>query len=349
MSANIFCMPRDAKIGIINRGEAAIRFIRAAKEYNAIHETNFSSVVFHTEDESDALFVREADYAVPFSSLSEFSGPAGSAYLNRKLIIKALKISGCSAAWAGWGFLSEDALFVKMLEDENFVFLGPSSKSMKLLGDKITAKTLAEGNGVPILKWSRGPVKSVNDARRSADEIGFPCIIKAANAGGGRGIRVVRQPEELASLFRSALDETRRITGGEVIFMEQMVEVVRHLEVQAVADGFGTILTFGVRDCSVQRRNQKIIEETPPPNLPGSVMQAMEKSAAALLKAADYKSAGTVEFLYDLKNGGFYFMEVNTRLQVEHPITEQMYGIDLVQYQIQIALGEKLDESQPIP
>ncbi|TFG63193.1 MAG: ATP-grasp domain-containing protein, partial [Spirochaetales bacterium] len=342
-------MKRDARIGIANRGEAAMRFIRAVREFNAIHGTMFTLAVFHTEEESGALFVREADIAVPFSSLGITQSGAGGVYLDRQLMLKALKTAACGAVWPGWGFLSEDSRFAAMLEAEGIVFIGPSSESMLLLGDKIAAKTLAENSGVPILPWSRGPVRTAEEAKEWSRKIGFPCIIKAANAGGGRGIRFVRKEEELVSQFNSALMETRRVTGGDIVFIERLVETVKHLEVQTITDAFGTALTFGVRDCSVQRRNQKIIEETPPAGFPPEKIVEMETAAASLIKAAGYRNAGTVEFLFNVKDGCFYFMEVNTRLQVEHPITEQLYGIDLVNLQIRVALGERLPDLRPAP
>ncbi len=333
----------DARIGIINRGEAAMRFIRAVREYNSLHETSLTTSAFYLDVEEEALFVKEADYSLRLSTLSEFANSTGSPYLNRRLMVEALKATQCSAVWVGWGFLSEDAEFIEMLEHESFVFLGPSSRAMALLGDKIEAKDLAEQSEVPILPWSKGPVTSLEEARTTAETIGYPCIIKAANAGGGRGIRFVFTPGELERQYNSARDETVRITGGDVVFMEHLVQRGRHLEVQCLADRHGTVSTFGVRDCSAQRRNQKIIEETPPPEFSAEYIARMEAAAGRLIQAAEYESAGTVEFLYDLDTEEFYFMEVNTRLQVEHPITEQLYAVDLVKGQIDVAFGESIE------
>ena len=340
----------DARIGIINRGESAMRFIRAVREYNSLHGTTLSTAAFYLDVEEEALFVKEADFAIRLSTLSEFPNSTGSPYLNRRLMVDALKQAECGAVWVGWGFLSEDAEFIEMLENERFVFLGPSARAMGLLGDKIQAKDLAERSDVPILPWSKGPIKTLDEARAMAEKIGYPCIIKAANAGGGRGIRFVMTPEELERQYNSAREETVRITGGDVVFMEHLVLRGRHLEVQCLADRHGTVRTFGVRDCSVQRRNQKIIEETPPPEFSGEYIAEMEAAAARLIKAADYESAGTVEFLYDLDTEEFYFMEVNTRLQVEHPITEQLYAVDLVKGQIDVACNadiRDLGDDQP--
>jgi acetyl/propionyl-CoA carboxylase alpha subunit/acetyl-CoA carboxylase carboxyltransferase component len=218
---------------------------------------------------------------------------------------------------------------------------------MDLLGDKIAAKELAEHSRVPVLPWSRQPVETAEAAFEQAERIGYPCIIKAAAAGGGRGIRPVKSPQLLPEQFRSALEEARRITGEGRMFIERLVERARHLEVQALADRRGNVLTFGVRDCSVQRKNQKIIEETPPAGLSEHLLSAIEESAAALVRAAGYESAGTVEFLYDLHRREYYFIEVNTRLQVEHPITEEAYGVDLVQGQLDVAFGRDLPGTKP--
>jgi acetyl/propionyl-CoA carboxylase alpha subunit/acetyl-CoA carboxylase carboxyltransferase component len=337
----------DARIGILNRGEAAFRFVRATREYNAFHGTRLEAAAFYLDAEEEAPFVEEAHLAFPLSKFQRDSRRSPTPYLDHGLMLDALKAGGCGAVWPGWGFLSEDAAFVGLLEEQGIVFLGPAARSMALLGDKIAAKDLAERSGVPILPWSRAPVESVEAAAKQADRIGYPCIIKAAAAGGGRGIRPVRTAEELPGQYHSALEEARRITGEGRLFIERLVERARHLEVQTLADRRGNVLTFGVRDCSVQRKNQKIIEETPPPGLSEELLSAMEDSAAALIRAAGYESAGTVEFLYDLNRSEYYFMEVNTRLQVEHPITEEAYGVDLVQGQIDVAFGKRIPETKP--
>ncbi len=330
----------SARIGILNRGEAARRFLRAVREFNALRGTHLATAVFFQDSEAQAPFVQQADLAVSL-------GPRGSrAYLDRRRMLGLLEDNGCSAAWAGWGFLSEDPAMVGLLEQSGIVFLGPSSRAMSALGDKIAAKQLAESNGVPVLPWSRGALQDAGEARRAAAAIGYPCILKAPAAGGGRGIRVVLREEELERQFASAREEAERVTGDGRLFLERLARGARHLEVQALADRHGGVQTYGVRDCSVQRRNQKILEETPPPGLEEAVARDMERAAAALLSAAGYESAGTVEFLYEAER--FYFMEVNTRLQVEHPITEQAYGVDLVQAQLEVALGERLPERAPM-
>ena len=336
----------DARIGILNRGEAAFRFVRAVRDYNALHGTRLETAAFYVDAEEEAPFVEEAHLAFPLSRFHRDARKTSSPYLDKELMLHVLESGGCSAVWAGWGFLSEDAAFVGLLEERGFVFLGPSARSMALLGDKIAAKELAERSGVPILPWSREPVQSVEAAFEVAEQIGYPCMIKAAATGGGRGIRPVGTAQELPAQFQSALEEARRITGEGRLFIERLVERARHLEVQTLADRRGSVLTFGVRDCSVQRKNQKIIEETPPPGLSEEFLASIEDSAAALIRAASYDSAGTVEFLYDLNRSEYYFMEVNTRLQVEHPITEEAYGVDLVQGQIDVAFGHEIPQSR---
>lgn len=328
-----------ARIGILNRGEAARRFLRAVREFNALRGTRLATAVFYQDCDREAPFVQQADLAVPLGS------PGARAYLDRGRMLRALAEAGCCAAWAGWGFLSEDPAMVRLLEEGALVFLGPPSRAMSLLGDKIAAKQLAEGSGVPILPWSRRALADAEEARAAAAAVGYPCILKAPAAGGGRGIRVVRREEELERQFASAREEAQRVTGDERLFLERLVQRARHLEVQAMADRYGGVRTYGVRDCSVQRRNQKILEETPPPGLAGGVARDMEAAAVTLLAAAGYESAGTVEFLYDGER--FFFMEVNTRLQVEHPVTEQAYGVDLVHAQIEVALGERLSPEAP--
>lgn len=335
-------MSANARIGIVNRGEPAMRFIRAVKEYNAEHGTHMTTVAFFIPEEGEALFTKEADFAVPFSDIPAGSTSAATPYLNHDQLINGLLQTSCTAVWPGWGFVSEDADFVARVEQEGLVFLGPDSGPMAALGDKIQAKELAEQSQVPVLPWSKGAVRSIEEAQKMADQIGYPCILKAANAGGGRGIRFVMKPDELLPQFTSARDETIRITGNDILFMERLVVRGRHLEVQCIADRHGTVATFGVRDCSVQRKNQKIIEETPPPNVREDLVPEMEAAAARLLETAAYTGAGTVEFLYDLDRSEYYFMEVNTRLQVEHCVTEELYGIDLVKGQIDVALGNRV-------
>ncbi len=338
-------LDKNARIAIINRGESALRFIRAAREYNALYGTYLKTVAFFLEKEENAPFVKLADDAFSLAKTERYPGKQKTPYLDHELLLEAISKSRCDAVWVGWGFVSEDAVFAEKIEKAGIIFLGPSAAAMSLLGDKIAAKDLAEKADVPILPWSRSPIKDIAHAQEISEDIGYPVIIKAANAGGGRGIRFVKTPDALEPMLKSAKDETVRITGNDIVFIEALVEKGRHLEVQVLSDLHGNINTFGVRDCSVQRKNQKIIEETPPPGFSKEKIQEMEASAARLIEAAEYTGAGTVEYLYDLNRNQYYFMEVNTRLQVEHPITEILYGIDLVKGQIAVAMGEKVDLS----
>ena len=342
MSLNQPVLHRASRIGIVNRGEPAMRFIRAVREYNEANNASLATVAFYLDEESESLFVREADDALAFRTIPGAT-QAGSVYLDHEVLLEGLRRANCDAVWAGWGFVSEDADFARMIADDNRVFLGPDHEAMALLGDKIAAKDLAERSGVPILPWSKREIGDLDDARTIAEQIGYPVIVKAAHAGGGRGIRFVMTEDELETQLTSAREETLRITGDEIVFIERLVQTGKHLEVQCITDREGNVFTFGVRDCSVQRRNQKIIEETPPPGVNTDEIAEIEAAASRLMKAAGYESAGTVEFLYDLDRNEFYFMEVNTRLQVEHPITEILYGVDLVKGQIDVAFGKTLE------
>ena len=332
----------DAVIGIVNRGEAAVRFIRAVREFNALHGTRLTTAVFFLELEREAMFVRQADIATPLATLQTFPGSGTTPYLCYQLMIEALQTTGCQAVWPGWGFLSENPDFVAMLEQSGITFLGPSSQAMRMLGDKMAAKRIAIATGVPIVPWSQGPLRNAELACQVAETIGYPVMLKAPQAGGGRGIRPVYRREEMATQFKAAGEEALRVTTEATLFLEKLVQRGRHLEVQVVADRYGQVFTFGVRDCSIQRRNQKLIEETPPAGLTQKTITALERSAVKLMKAAGYESAGTVEFIYDMVAKQFYFMEVNARLQVEHPISEAWYGQDLVKAQIMVARGERL-------
>ncbi|MBP7652984.1 ATP-grasp domain-containing protein [Candidatus Dependentiae bacterium] len=332
----------NAKIGIINRGECAMRFIRGVKEYNKTFGTSLKTVTFYLDSDKDAPYVKYSDYCYPLKNINMFFQIKGNVYINRPFMLKALEISGCQGVWVGWGFLSEDSEFAAMIEKSGMVLLGPSSEAMALLGDKIKAKNLAEQSNVSICNWSKGPVKSVEEAYEIAELIGYPVIIKAANAGGGRGIRFVMNKEELERQYISAKEETIRITGGDLLYIEHFVKFGRHLEVQIASDRFGNVYAFGVRDCSVQRKNQKILEETPPTDISELTINEMQDSAKRLIKAAKYQGVGTVEFIFDISSQKYYFMEVNTRLQVEHTVTEQLYNIDLVKIQIQIASNIEL-------
>jgi acetyl/propionyl-CoA carboxylase alpha subunit/acetyl-CoA carboxylase carboxyltransferase component len=318
------------RIGIVNRGEAATRCLAAISTLRWAEANPPESVAMYTDADSDALFVRLADKAVRI-------GAGRAAYLDAEGVLAALQASGCDAAWLGWGFASEDAGFAKVLEDGGINLLAPRSETMHMLGDKISAKQLAEKHDVPVAPWAI--CANVEEAIAAAPGIGFPLLVKAAGGGGGRGIRRVDAVEEVAEAFVSARDEAARSFKSHGIMLELCVEGARHIEVQVLGDGKGQIEVLGLRDCSLQRRRQKVIEEAPAPRMPLAIEQAAIDGARRLCGAVNYRSAGTVEYLYDTARRRLYFLEVNTRLQVEHPVTELVYGVDLVKAQIDIARG----------
>ena len=332
------------RIAVVNRGEPALRLIRAVRELNAEHGSRTRVVALHTEEERRATFVRAADEAV----LLRGSG-AGSPYLDHAELARALRAGGADAAWVGWGFVAEDPAFAELCADLGVTFIGPPPDAMRLLGAKIEAKVLAEKTGVPVAPWSHGPVEGPDDGRRHADAIGYPLIVKARSGGGGRGIRVVRSEAELEEALARTRSEAEKSFGDPVVFMERLVEGGRHVEVQVIADQHGTVWAPGVRDCSVQRRNQKVLEESSSPALSPEQDAALRESAVALVRAAGYVGAGTVEFLYQPEEQLTTFLEVNTRLQVEHPVTEQTTGLDLVKLQLHVAAGGRLEGDPPRP
>jgi acetyl/propionyl-CoA carboxylase alpha subunit/acetyl-CoA carboxylase carboxyltransferase component len=328
------------RIGIINRGEPAIRFLNALDALRREEEDAPESVALYTDSDLQSVYVRSADHAVRI-------GEGRTAYLDSDVVIAALKATDCDAAWLGWGFASEDGEFCAALEDAGITLLAPRPHVMTELGDKIRAKQLAEAHGVPVAPWAI--VTKPEEAHEAAKAIGFPLLLKAAGGGGGRGIRLVEAIEEFNAQFVSARDEASRSFRSEGVFMEKFVKMARHIEVQVLGDGEGNIKILGVRDCSLQRRRQKVIEECPAPNLPEAVFDACTEAAERLCSAVRYRSAGTVEFLYDLDSNEPYFLEVNTRLQVEHPVTEEVYGVDLVRAQIELARGGTLDDIEANP
>ena len=330
------------RIVVVNRGEPAMRLIRAVRELNAEHGTGTRVIALHTEAERRASFVRAADEAVQLRDAG-----AGSPYLDHAELARALRAARADAAWVGWGFVAEDPAFAELCAELGVTFVGPSPEAMRLLGAKIEAKVLAEKSGVPVAAWSGGPVDGIEDGRRHAETIGYPLIVKSRSGGGGRGIRIVRSPDELADALERTQAEAARTFGDPVIFMERLVEGGRHVEVQVIADAHGTVWAPGVRDCSVQRRNQKVIEESSSPALSAEQDRSLRESAIALVRAAGYVGAGTVEFLYQPDEQLFTFLEVNTRLQVEHPITEETTGLDLVKLQLLVAGGGRLEGSCP--
>ncbi len=332
----------DSRIAIVNRGEPARRLIHAARELN--HERGWSlrTVALHTEAERRATFVREADEAVLIGAAG-----GGNPYIDHAELERALRASGADAAWVGWGFVAEDPAFAELCERLGVTFIGPPADVMRSLGDKVTAKLLAEEVGVPVAAWSRGAVDSTDDALRHAREIGYPLMIKAAAGGGGRGIRIVASQEELLPALERAREEGLRAFGDARVMLERLVGGARHVEVQVIADHHGGAWALGVRDCSVQRRSQKLIEESASPVLDPEQDRDLRRSALDLVLAAGYRNAGTVEFLYQPRERAFAFLEVNTRLQVEHPVTEMATGVDLVKLQLHVAAGERLPGEAP--
>lgn len=318
-----------------------MRLIHAVGELNAEGGPRIETVALYTDADATATFVREADYTYDL-------GPASARpYLDLAVLERALVETGADAAWVGWGFVAEDPAFAQLCEKLGITFIGPDPEAMRKLGDKIGAKLIAEEVGVPVAPWSRGPVETLDAALSAAERIGYPLMLKATAGGGGRGIRVVTSPEELTDAYERTSLEAERAFGSGVVFLERLVTGARHVEVQVIADGQGTAWALGVRDCSVQRRNQKIIEESSSPVLEPEQAAELKASAERLAVAVGYRGAATVEFLYHPKDRLFAFLEVNTRLQVEHPITEATTGMDLVKAQLHVAAGGKLTGTPP--
>ena len=326
-----------SRIAVVNRGEAAVRLIRAVRELNAEYDCGITTIALHTDAERRAMFVRQADEAVTLCSTS-----GGIVYLDHAELERALRESRADAVWVGWGFVAEDIAFAELCGRMELTFIGPPPAAMAALGDKVEAKLLAEKVGVPLAPWSGGPVTTREDARRHAETIGYPLIIKARSGGGGRGIRKVFAPDELEVALERTQGEAERSFGDPVVFLERLVTDARHVEVQIIADSYGNVWAPGVRDCSIQRRNQKVIEESSSPLLTKDQADHLRSVSAELVRAAGYRGAGTVEYLYQPEEKIFTFLEVNTRLQVEHPITEVTTGIDLVKLQIFVASGGAL-------
>ncbi len=318
-----------------------MRLIHAVRDLSAETGTHVETVALYTDAERNATFVREADIAYPL-------GPASARpYLDHAVLERALVETGADAAWVGWGFVAEDPAFAELCEKIGVTFIGPSADAMRRLGDKIGAKLLAEEVGVPVAPWSRGEVATLEDALRAGETIGYPLMLKATAGGGGRGIRMVASGADLAEAYERTSQEALRAFGSGVVFLERLVTGARHVEVQVIADGQGTAWALGVRDCSVQRRNQKVIEESASPVLEPTQTAELKASAERLAVAVGYRGACTVEFLYHPGDKLFAFLEVNTRLQVEHPITEVTTGTDLVRLQLHVADGGKLEGPQP--
>ena len=321
------------KVLIANRGEIALRILRACRELN------IAVVAVHSTADAQAMHVRLADESVCI-------GPpkAADSYLNPLALLAAAEITGAEAIHPGYGFLSENADFAEMVEEHGFTFIGPSPEHIRLMGDKIVAKTTARELGIPTVPGSDGPVGSEAEAIELAHQIGFPVLIKAVAGGGGRGMTVVRHEDELGDAVRMSRNEARAAFGDDRVYVERFLDHPRHIEVQVIGDGKGRVVHLGERDCSLQRRHQKVVEEAPSPLLDDVQRERLGSIVTTALRKLNYRSLGTVEFLY--QDGQFYFIEMNTRLQVEHPVTELITGIDLVREQIRLAAGEPLGFSQ---
>ena len=314
-----------------------MRCVRAVKAMRAVEGSDLRCIALYTEVDRDAPFVRHADVAF---RIEPPGATAVSAYLDLDVLMHALESTGADAVWPGWGFVAEDADFADRVNAAGMRFLGPSGDVMRSLGDKIGAKQVAERAGVPVIPWSGGALVDRDDALKTAERVGYPLMLKASAGGGGRGIRAVDSPDEMEAAFRSASSEAASAFGDDRLFLERKLSGGRHIEVQIAADRHGNAMAVGSRDCSVQRRHQKVLEEAPPPGLAPELIESLEASAVRLALEVGYTGVGTVEYL--VADDGFAFLEVNPRLQVEHGITEELTGVDLVQLQIRIGRGETL-------
>ncbi|MEP2716952.1 acetyl-CoA carboxylase biotin carboxylase subunit [Pseudophaeobacter sp.] len=321
------------KILIANRGEIALRVIRACREMG------IKSVAVHSTADADAMHVRMADESVCIGP------PSGAqSYLSIPAIISACEITGAQAVHPGYGFLSENANFVQIIEDHGLTFIGPSAADIRTMGDKITAKDTAQKLGIPVVPGSEGGVPDVESARKAAADMGYPVIIKATAGGGGRGMKVATSANDIDVAFSTARSEAKAAFGNDEVYMEKYLQKPRHIEVQVFGDGKGNGVHLAERDCSLQRRHQKVFEEAPGPSITPEERARIGKICADAVGAMSYSGAGTVEFLYE--DGEFYFIEMNTRLQVEHPVTEAIFGVDLVREQIRVAAGMPLSFTQ---
>jgi len=338
------------RVAVVNRGEAAMRFIHAARDFNQEYGTPLRTIALFTEPDRHSMFVREADEALclgPALVLDPNTQRLKSSYVDYGCLERALVTARADAVWVGWGFVAEHAAFADLCRELGIVFIGPDGDVMRRVGDKIASKRIAEQAQIPVAPWSNGPVETLADAQRHAERLGYPLLIKATAGGGGHGIRLVRSADQLPQAFASARAEASKAFGDPTVFLEHQVQCARHVEVQIIADHYGTTWAAGVRDCTIQRRHQKILEEAPSPALSSEQDQALREAAVRLSRATGYHNAGTVEFLYESEIDRFSFMEMNTRLQVEHPVTECTTGLDLVKLQIHVARGGRLEGEPP--
>ena len=321
------------KVLIANRGEIALRIHRACKEMG------INTVAIHSEADRNAMHVRLADESVCIGPNS-----AAESYLNIPAIIAACEITGADAVHPGYGFLSENAKFADIVEAHGMAFIGPTAEHIRIMGDKITAKKTVMDAGIPCVPGSEGSVETYEDAKKVAEQVGFPLLVKAAAGGGGRGMRLAETPEKLKEALSAAQQEAIAAFGNGEVYLERYLTGPRHIEIQVLADTHGNVVHLGERDCSLQRRNQKVLEEAPSPTLTAKEREDIGAVVAKAIKKIGYRGAGTIEFLYE--KGEFFFIEMNTRLQVEHPVTEEITGIDLVREQIRIASGLPLNYAQ---
>jgi acetyl-CoA carboxylase, biotin carboxylase subunit len=323
------------KLLIANRGEIAVRIIRACRELG------IDTVAVYSEADKEALHVQLADEAYCI-------GPKASkdSYLNFTNIVSVATLTNCDAIHPGYGFLAENADFAELCRDLNIIFVGPTPEAITKMGTKDIARETMREAGVPIVPGSQGIINSIDEAIELANKIQYPVIIKATAGGGGKGIRIARDEQELVKGINITQQEALTAFGNPGVYLEKYIEDFRHVEIQVLADNFGTVIHLGERDCSIQRRLQKLLEETPSPALDGEIREEMGNAAVKAAEAVDYTGAGTVEFIYDYRNRKFYFMEMNTRIQVEHPVTEMVTGTDLIKEQIRVASGEKLNLTQ---
>jgi acetyl-CoA carboxylase, biotin carboxylase subunit len=324
------------RILVANRGEIGLRAVRAARKLG------IATVAACSDADRNSPHVWAADHSVcvgpPAAALSYLNGPA---------LIEAARGSGCDAIYPGYGFLSEKSAFAAACREEGLIFIGPSPETISLMGDKVEARRVAKRNGVPVVPGSQQGFTDADQTARVANEIGFPMLLKASGGGGGRGMRVVSEASEFAAQFSQASAEALAAFGNAEIYLERFFARVRHVEIQVFGDRHGNAVHLWERDCSIQRRHQKLVEEAPSPVLDAPIRLQMAEAATALIRDIDYEGAGTIEFIYDLDSGRWFFIEMNTRIQVEHPVTEQIFGVDLVVEQMRIAAGEVLSFRQP--
>lgn len=324
------------RVLIANRGEVAVRLVRAC------HELGVEAVAVYSTADRESLHVRLADQSVHVGP-----APAAQSYLNMPSLVAAATTTGCEAVHPGWGFLAENAAFAAACEDNDLAFVGPRPETIETMGDKIRAKEAVAAAGLPLVPGSNGAA-TLEQSRSLSREVGFPLLLKASAGGGGRGMRLVAAEEELESAYRTAAAEAQAAFSDGALYVERAIVGARHVEIQVLGDGEGAVLTLGERDCSIQRRHQKLVEEGPSPAVTAELRAEMEDAARRATEALRYRGAGTIEFLLDA-DGRFYFIEMNTRLQVEHPVTELLTGIDLAQAQLRVAAGEGLPQTGTVP